>query len=70
MGVEHHLLRLARVGADEQHPAVAQPDVRDRHRHRRAADQHDLVAPVELIRLGARCEIAGVGVMEKRKSVG
>ena len=29
MGVEHHLLGLARIGPHEQHPAVAQPDVRD-----------------------------------------
>jgi hypothetical protein len=29
MGIEHHLLRLARIGAHEQHPAVAEPDVSD-----------------------------------------
>jgi hypothetical protein len=49
--IEHHLLRLARVGAHEKHPAVAQPQVRHLHRHRRAADQHDLVAPVKLVGL-------------------
>jgi hypothetical protein len=51
MRVEHHLLRLARVGARKQHPAVAQPDMCHLHRYRRAVDQYDLVAPVELIRL-------------------
>ena len=35
MGVEHHLLALARIGPHEQHPAVAQPDMRHLHRHRR-----------------------------------
>jgi hypothetical protein len=30
---------------------VAQPDVRHLHRHRRAVDQHDFMAPVELISL-------------------
>ena len=52
--VKHHLLRLARVGAGEQHPAVAQPQVRDFHRDRRAVDQHDLMAPVEPVRLARR----------------
>ena len=54
MGVEHHLLRLARIRPHEQHPAVAQPDMRHFHRHRRAVDQHDLVAPVELVSLAGR----------------
>jgi hypothetical protein len=53
--VEHHLLRLARVGPNERHPAVAEPHVRDLHRHRDAGDQHHLVAPVELVGL-ARIE--------------
>ena len=54
MGVEHHLLRLARIGAHERHPAVAEPHMGDLHRHRDAVDQHDLVAPVELVRLARR----------------
>jgi putative transposase len=33
MRVEHHLLALARIGADIQHPAVAEPDMRDLHPH-------------------------------------
>ncbi len=47
--VEHHLLRLARIRAHEQHPAVAQPHVCHLHCHRHAVDQNDLMAPVELI---------------------
>jgi hypothetical protein len=50
VGVEHHLLRLARIGPHERHPAVAEPDMGDLHRHRHAvASDHDLVAPVELV---------------------
>ena len=49
VGVEHHLLRLARIGPHEQHPAVAEPDMGDLHDHRHAVQQDDLVAPVELI---------------------
>jgi hypothetical protein len=49
VGIEHHLLRLARIGAHEQHPAVAEPDVGHLHDHRRAAQQDDFVAPIELI---------------------
>jgi hypothetical protein len=52
--VEHHLLGLARISPHEQHPAVAQPDMRDLHGHRRAVDQHDLVRPVELVGLARR----------------
>ena len=54
VGVEHHLLRLARIGPHEQHPAVAEPDMRHLHRHRHAVDQDDLVAPVELVGLARR----------------
>ncbi len=54
VGVEHHLLRLARAGANEHHAAVAQANVRDRHRHRDAAHQDDFVAPVELVGLTRR----------------
>ena len=52
--VEHHLLGLARIGPHEQHPAVAQPDMRHLDRDRRAVDQHDLVRPVELVGLARR----------------
>ncbi len=46
-----YLLALARIGAHEHHAAVAKPEMS----HRRAADQHDVVAPVESVGL-ARCE--------------
>ena len=49
VGVEHHLLRLARIGAHEQHPAVTKPDMGGLHDYRHAAQQNDLVAPVELV---------------------
>ena len=47
--VEHHLLRLARIGPHEQHPAVTEPDMGGLHDHRHAAQQNDFVAPVELV---------------------
>ena len=53
--VEHHLLRLTRIGSHERHPAVAQPHVRDLHRDRRTLEHYDLVAPVELVGF-ARCK--------------
>jgi hypothetical protein len=49
MGVEHHFLRLAWIGAHEQHPAVAKPNMGDLHDHRHAVQQDDFVAPVELV---------------------
>ncbi|MEA2907485.1 MAG: hypothetical protein QOI12_4872 [Alphaproteobacteria bacterium] len=36
VGVEHHLLRLARISPHEPHAALTEPDVRHLHRHRRA----------------------------------
>ena len=51
VGVEHHLLRLAWIGASEQHPAVTEPDMSDLHDHRHAMQQDNLMAPVELGRL-------------------
>src|SRR5262245_6754967 len=49
MGVEPQLLRLPRIGSCEQHAAVAEPDMSDLHDDRGAAQQHYLVAPVELV---------------------
>ncbi len=54
MSVEHHLLGLARTGPNEHHPAMAQPHMGDLDRHRRAIEQHDLVAPVELVGFSRR----------------
>jgi hypothetical protein len=49
VGIENHLLRLARIGAREHHAAVAEADVRDLHDRRHAVQHDDLVAPVELV---------------------
>ena len=49
VGVEHHLLRLAGISAHEQHPAVTKPDMGGLDDYRHAAQQHDFVAPVELV---------------------
>ena len=51
MRVEHHLLRLTRIGPDIDRPRSAQPQVGDLHAHRLARDLHVFVAPVELVRL-------------------
>ena len=45
MRVEHHLLRLARIGPHEQHAAVTQPGMGGLYSHRHAVQQNDLVAP-------------------------
>jgi hypothetical protein len=55
VGVEHHLLRLARIAPHKQHAAVAEPGMRGLHHHRHAIEQDDLVAPVELIGF-SRCK--------------
>jgi len=52
--VDNHLLGLARIGTHEQHAAVAQPDMRHLDGDRHPIDQHDLVRPVELVRLAGR----------------
>ena len=61
MGIEHHLLRLARIGAHEHHAAVTEPHVGDLHRRRHPADDDDLVAPVELIGFTRRKRQRNVG---------
>ena len=48
MRVKHHLLSLAQIGPDEQHPAMAQPHLRQLYRYRHAVEDRYLVAPVEL----------------------
>jgi hypothetical protein len=40
-GIKHHLLRLARIGANKQHAAIAKPDVSNPHGHRHAVQQDD-----------------------------
>jgi hypothetical protein len=61
VGVEHHLLCLARVAPHEQHPAVTEPDMRGLHDHRNAIEQNDLMAPVELISFSRRKAQRDVG---------
>ncbi len=61
MGIEHHLLGLARIDPHEQHPAMAQPDMGGLDRHRRAIDQHDLMAPIELVGLARRKAEGDIG---------
>src|SRR5580658_8155648 len=56
VGVEDHLLRLARISPNKQHPAMAEPDMGGLHDHRHAIEQDDLMAPVELIGF-SRCKI-------------
>jgi len=45
MRVEDHLLGLARIGTHKRHAAVAEPHVGNFHRHRRAVEHDDLMAP-------------------------
>jgi hypothetical protein len=54
VGVEHHLLGLARIGAQEHHPAVAEAEMRGLHDRRHPVHHNGLVAPVELIGLARR----------------
>jgi len=49
VGVKHHLLRLARIGPNEQHPAVAESDMSRLYDHRDPAQQDHFVAPVKLV---------------------
>ena len=67
VGVEHHLLRLARIGAHEHHAAVAEPDVGDLHRRRHAVDDDDLVAPVELVGFARRERQRHVGFRRRAR---
>jgi hypothetical protein len=60
--VEHHLLALARIGAHEHHPTVAEPDMGDLQSRRHAADQSDLVTPIELVGLARSEAQRNVGV--------
>jgi len=45
MRVEDHLLGLARIGADEDHPAVAEADMSHLDGRRHALEHDDLMAP-------------------------
>src|SRR5271157_4156263 len=54
VGVEHHLLGLARIGPHKHHAAVAETDMRDLHGRRHPVHHNNLMAPVELISLARR----------------
>src|SRR6185437_9519489 len=54
VGVKHHLLRLARIGPNEQHPTVTKPDVRRLHDYRDPAQQDHFVAPIKLVGFSGR----------------
>lgn len=63
MGVEDHLLALARIDPPhEQHARVTKPDVRHLYLGRHAVDDDDLVAPVELVSLAGREAQRHIGV--------
>src|ERR1700738_4534900 len=66
VGIEHHLLGLARIGAHEQHSAMTQPEVRHLDGDRCAVDQYDLVAPVELVGFARREAQRYVGFRRRR----
>src|SRR5262249_54371806 len=68
-GVEHHLLRLPWVGPHEQHATMAEPDMRDLDRDGHAVDQHDLVAPVELVGLARRKAQWHIGLRRRRPTL-
>ena len=67
MRVEHHLLRLARIGANEHHAAHAEPDVGDFHRRRHPVDDDDLVAPVKLVGFARRKRQGNVGFRRRAR---
>jgi hypothetical protein len=43
VGIEHHLLCLARIALHKQHPAVTEPDMGGLHDHRHAIEQDDFM---------------------------
>src|SRR5271155_3943213 len=51
VGIEHHLLRLARIDPHEHHAAVTEPDMGRLHDDRHPVQEDDLVAPIELVGL-------------------
>jgi len=65
--VEHHLLRLARIGAHEHHAAVAEPHVGDLHLRRHPVHDDDLVRPVELVGFARRKRQGDVGFRRRAR---
>ena len=62
------LLALSHIGPGEHHPAVAKPNMSNLHRDRYAVDQHDLMAPVELISLARRLIERHIGICGDRST--
>ena len=60
MGVEHHLLALARVELNQKHPAMAKTHVRRLDLGRRAHQNRVLMAPVEPVDLGRSSAARGL----------
>ncbi len=60
--VEHHLLRLPRIGTHERHSAVTQPNLGDLHNGGRAVQDHDLGRPIELVGLARRVAQRNIGI--------
>jgi hypothetical protein len=69
VGVEHHLLRLARIGAHEHHAAVAKTDVRDLHDRRHAVQHDDLVAPIKLVGLARRKSQRHISIRRRTRAL-
>ena len=69
VGVEHHLLRLARIGAHEHHPAVAEAEMRDLHGRRHPVHHDNLVAPIKLVSLARRERERHIGVRRRARAL-
>jgi len=67
--VEHHLLALARIGANEHHPAVTEPDMRHLQGRRHAADQSEFVTPIELVGFARSKAQRNIGVRRRARAL-
>jgi hypothetical protein len=66
VGIEDHLLGLARIGPHKRHEAVAEPHVRNFHCHCGAVKHDDLVAPIKLVGLARRKNERHIGLCKCR----
>jgi hypothetical protein len=69
VGIEHHLLRLARIAPHKQHPAVAEPEMGGLHDRHYAIEQDDFMAPVELIGFSRRKAQRDIGCSGRLSTV-
>jgi hypothetical protein len=67
MRVEDHLLRLARIGAHEDHPAVAEVDMNHLDGRRHAIVHNDFMTPVKLVRFPWSKGQRNIGVRRYRQ---